>query len=256
MLFHLASATYNQRGCVEPELLHLIELEADVVGEAAWPRRLSPQFWIAPSPLAPRARAIAPEQQSPSTIAPIRIQVLGCFSIRKDSVTLSITPGHGSTLVKLIAVRGGAVPIDIAIDMLWPEVDPPTGRRRLKNVISRLRKELGERAVVRSDQSIALGIDVRLDLNEFEQRARNALVLNASKPDETIAAAIEALDEYGGSLLPLDLYEDWIGEARTHFQARASSILDLVRAKAPESLQPWLAATELRIFNPELGLST
>lgn len=252
MLFHIASAAYNQCGIVEPELLHLIELEADVVGEAAWPRRLSPQFWALPDAKGAASRAADELSLGDAVIEPLAIQILGGFAIRNGSQTVPVTSGHGSTLVKLIAVRGGCVPIEVAIDLLWPEVDVETGRRRLKNVVSRLRKELGERAVVRSDQTIAFGIDVRLDLNEFDQRARNAMVLSAARSPEAVAAAVDALDVYRGALLPLDLYDDWIEEARTFSQARAASILDLVRVHAPRSLEPWLAATELRINNREI----
>jgi hypothetical protein len=251
MLFHLATAEFKHSGFVDPQLLQLIELEADVVGEATWPRRLQPQFWSRGQTQVPTEADSAPPA---GMIDAIAIDILGGFTVRSGDTLMALSSGHVTTLVKLMAVRRGCVPVEVAIDLLWPEADMETGRRRLKNVISRLRKELGERSITRSDQSIAFGINVRLDVNEFDQRARNAMVLSASHSPDAVAAAVAAMDVYRGALLPMDLYDDWVEEARTFFRARAASLLGLIRSAVPSDLQPWLAATTLRISGSAFGL--
>ncbi len=258
VLLHVAFAAHRCNGSVEPDLLNMVELEADVVGDTKWPRLLAPELWArkpesesvihGPSPQNPVPRS---RSRASHPIAPVSVEVLGGFVIRRYDDVITPSPGHVATLLKLLSVRGGCVPVEIAIDQLWPDVDVDTGRRRLKNVLSRLRKEVGEGTVVRSDQSIAFGMNVFLDVNEFDQRARKAMVSSASHSPEAFTAACAALDVYRGALLPMDLYEDWIEESRTYLQARAFALLDLVRASASDTLRPWLTETSLRVSNLE-----
>ena len=260
VLLYVAYAARRCNGIVEPYLLNLIELEADVVGDTKWPRHLAPELWreLVPTKVVAvgNAGALAQHASLSHPLAPVSIEVLGGFVIRSDDAVITPSPGHTATLIKLLSVRGGYVPLEVAIDQLWPEIDVETGRRRLKNVLSRLRKEVGEGTVVRSDQSIAFGMNVFLDVNEFDQRARKAMVLSASNSTDTFEAAVAALDVYRGALLPMNLYEDWIEESRTYLQARAFALLDLVRASGGETLRPWLTETALRVANLEAVFSS
>ena len=260
VLLYVAFAARRCNGVVEPDLLTMIELEADVVGDTKWPRLLAPVLWrergAAPVTAVGSAGARARRANSSHPVAPVSIEVLGGFVIRSYDVVITPSPGHVATLIKLLSVRGGFVPLEVAIDQLWPEVNVETGRRRLKNVLSRLRKEVGEGTVVRSDQSIAFGMNVFLDVNEFDQRARKAMVLSASNSADAFEAAVAALDVYRGALLPMNLYEDWIEESRTYLQARAFALLDLVRASGAETLRPWLTETALRVANVDAVFSS
>jgi tetratricopeptide (TPR) repeat protein len=253
VLLHVAYAAKRCNGSVDSDLLNMVELEADVVGDTKWPRLLAKELWTAPQLEPTRLRSSVISEKA---VAPVSVEVLGGFAIRRYDNVITPSPGHVATLLKLLSVRGGCVPVEIAIDQLWPDVDVDTGRRRLKNVLSRLRKEVGEGTVVRSDQSIAFGMNVFLDVNEFDQRARKAMVSSASHSPEAFTSACAALDVYRGALLPMDLYEDWIEETRTYLQARAFALLDLVRASASEALRPWLTETSLRVSNLEAVCSS
>ncbi len=248
VLLDLGWAAHIQDGSVDPRALDQIEIEADIVGEGIWPRLLRPELW--------RKQPDPVEPQILEPLQTIWISVLGGFEVRLGDSAVMLPPGHASTLVKLMSVRGGCVPVEVAIDLLWPDASVEMGRRRLKNVLSRLRKDLGERSVVRTDQSIAFGITVRLDVNEFDQRARKTMVLSASHLPEQVASALEALDAYTGAVLPLDLYEDWVEDARIFNQKRAMALLEIVRLHATPELRPWLAETSLRVENLEAGFAS
>ena len=72
------------------------------------------------------------------------LQLFGGFSLRVAGVDYRTPqPGHPSALVKMLAVNGAMTP-DAAIDALWPDADMETGRRRLRNLLNRIRQRAGE----------------------------------------------------------------------------------------------------------------
>lgn len=159
-----------------------------------------------------------------STVEP-RLRLLGKFELTVGDADRTPQPGHPSTLVKLLALRG-TVPADTVTEVLWPGADPATGRARLRNLLNRVKERCGQ-VVLRTGEELRLDDAIRVDVKSFDQAAAAAL---AAPPDERVGRARHALALYTGDLLPGDLYEDWAALDRTRLQRQFVSLADLVAA--------------------------
>ncbi len=165
---------------------------------------------------------------------PVVIRLLGEFSVTRGGQPVPVPPGQGRQLVKLVAVSGGRLPADAAIEALWPESDPLVSANRLRTVLNRLKDAAGE-LVIREDRDLCLGEDVHTDLRAFEDNARQASTLAAGRSREAVSAARAALSRYGGDLLPDDRYEAWAELPRERSRRQALALLDLCARSAAES---------------------
>ena len=146
--------------------------------------------------------------------------------------TIELGAGQGTQLLKLVAVSGGAVHAEQAIEQLWPEVAPDAGRNRLRTVLNRLRDTAGD--VVRRDGDLlALAPEARLDLTQFRREAREALALRGD-PAPAVAVARSAIARYRGDVLPHDLYEEWATAARDDARRTMLELLDLCAEAAAQ----------------------
>jgi DNA-binding SARP family transcriptional activator len=157
---------------------------------------------------------------------PVEVSVLGGLAVRSGGVPLDPPPGRPTLLVALLAVRGGRAPADELIETLWPGVDPDSGRKRLRNVLNRLRGALGA-VVVREGDVLAFAEGARVDAVTFEHEALAAL-----DPDAGAGRARAALARYTGPLLPEAPYLDWAAEARERLSRRYLALLDLLAGEA------------------------
>lgn len=164
---------------------------------------------------------------------PVAVSVLGRFELTRGGRTIALPPGQSEQLIKLIAVSGGRLQAEQAIEALWPETGIDVGRNRLRTLLNRLRDGAGE-LVQREGELLALGSDVRLDLNEFHRAAREARALAAGEPAAAVAVARSAIARYRGPLLPHDPYADWAEEPREAARATMLDLLDLCAAVALE----------------------
>ena len=176
-----------------------------------------------------RPAALALEQAS----LPANLSVLGRFQLTRAGRPLPLAAGRGPQLLKLLVATGGRLPADAVIDALWPEADPVAGRNRLRTTLSRLRSDAGE-VVIRDGDSLSLAEDLRVDLQEFEREARQALAFGAAEPNLALAMASSAISRYHGELLPGDLYEPWLERPRERARRIALELLDLCSDIATE----------------------
>ena len=156
------------------------------------------------------------------------VRLLGDFSVTVGGRQSNPPPGRTATLVKLLAVRGRPVPIDDAIETLWPELDPETGRARMRNVLSRIKSASGE-LVRRDGDALALAPGTAVDAYEFEREARLAM---SATGDEAAALASRAVARYDGELLPGDRYEDFSVTLRERLALLHLALLDRLAAHA------------------------
>jgi DNA-binding SARP family transcriptional activator len=91
-------------------------------------------------------------------------------------------------------------------------------------VLGRLRDAAGD-VVTRDGELLVLDQTVRLDLEQFQREAREALALGPVDPTSAVASARSAIARYRGELLPSDPYDDWLQEPR---EAAAQTMLDLL----------------------------
>jgi len=157
----------------------------------------------------------------------LRIKVFAGFSVELNGEPVEMPDGHVPTLLKLLAVSDTAVPTDVVFDVLWPDASTDLARRRIKNIVSRLRSLIGAENVIRSNEALQLGPSVSIDLQHFNRHVRTAL---AETSDAQLACEhlTEALNLYQGELLPTDAYEDWASDARAAARARTLSVLDKI----------------------------
>ncbi len=151
------------------------------------------------------------------------VRLFGAFSVVVSATDRTPQPGHPSSLVKLLAIQG-VMTVDAAIDALWPDAEIETGRRRLRNLLNRIRQRAGD-VVMRDGELLRLSDGVSTDLQVFEERAAAAL---SGTPDERVGSARLAIGLYQGELLPGDVYEDWSAMPRERAKRQYLSLIDIV----------------------------
>ncbi len=164
---------------------------------------------------------------------PVVVSLLGGFSMSRGGQPVEVPPGQGRQLIKLVAVGGGRLTADAAMEELWPQTDPEISANRLRTVLSRLKDAAGE-VVIREDRDLRLGPAVQADVQAFEHDARRARSLAAEGSREAVSAARAALSRYRGDLLPDDAYEPWAELPRERLRRQALVLLDLCAACAAE----------------------
>jgi DNA-binding SARP family transcriptional activator len=100
-------------------------------------------------------------------------------------------------------------------------------------VLGRLRV-LAPESVAREGEMLVLGEDVRLDLEQFRQEARQALSLGVAGGNAAVAIARSAIARYRGDVLPHDSYEDWADAPREDARRTMLDLLDLCAAAAAQ----------------------
>jgi DNA-binding SARP family transcriptional activator len=126
-------------------------------------------------------------------------------------------------LVALVALRP-AVPVDEAIELLWPDIDPQIGRSRLRNLLNRVRERSGL-VVQRVGDLLTLADGVEVDAQVFDRLADAAL---AAAPGDRCGLARHALSQWSGELLPEHRYVDWLAGNRERLRRRYLRLLDEV----------------------------
>ena len=175
---------------------------------------------------------LAVETGQPAALAleaaalPVYVCVLGRFALTRGGRPITMTPGQGTQLLKMVAVSGGRVPADVAIEALWPDAGREAGRNRLRTVLNRQRTEAGE-VIIREGDSLLLAPEVRVDLALFHAEASRALAFGLAEPAVAVAVARGAIARYRGDVLPDDPYEDWAEAPRDQARRRMLELLDL-----------------------------
>jgi DNA-binding SARP family transcriptional activator len=131
-------------------------------------------------------------------------------------------------LCMLLAAHDGDLPVEQAMEMLWPESEPEKQRRNFKVTLHRLRKSLepemdksfGSTYVHLENHRLVLDTQrCRLDSLKFETLCR--LADNARQEgDHALAEThfLEALTLYCKDFLARELFEDWVEARRTRLR--------------------------------------
>jgi DNA-binding SARP family transcriptional activator/ATP/maltotriose-dependent transcriptional regulator MalT len=217
----LRARAAQRRGDLDAAREHAAEAvrEVELLGDVGLIWRTEPR-------LAEQLTSVLPVTLSAS-MAPWQVTLLGGFEVRQAGTDVSPPPGHPSTLVKLLALRGTST-VDEVIDLLWDDVDLRAGRARLRNLLNRLRDRSGP-LVVRQADTLALSPEAEVDAARFETLATQVL---AAEPEDRAGLARRCLAMYPGELLPGDRYEDWVTAPRERLRRRFLALVDLVAADA------------------------
>jgi DNA-binding SARP family transcriptional activator len=154
--------------------------------------------------------------------------VLGEFELRRNGVIVRVPPGSGVWLVQHLAVFGART-VDEVTDRLWPEADGATARRRLRNLLNRVRAECGA-LVERDDTRLRLCAATTVDLWEFQRLV--AAVASAPAVERSGYARV-AIARATGQLLG-DVVDDDVAVIRERVRRQVVDLLDLVADDAVE----------------------
>lgn len=160
------------------------------------------------------------------------VRALGAFEVTRGGRQLVLAPGRPSLAVKALVVARGRMHSEELIEALWPEVDPPTGRARLRNLLNRIRATAPD-LVRRDGEVVLLSPAVEVDVLDFEDEANRALAAATDgRTGEAVTLARSALGRYRGTLLPDDPYEPWAAAARERLRTLHVRLLDMLAVQA------------------------
>lgn len=111
------------------------------------------------------------------------------------------------TLLSFMALSGGTVHIEHAVDVLWPGLPLNHGRHRLRNVLTRLHMACGQ-LVIR--EGLTLVLRANTDVREYEEAVARLLML----------AGLE--------IAPESRYEDWADAARRRLNVATAQLAALI----------------------------
>ena len=151
----------------------------------------------------------------------VLVTILGPLTVERAGERATLPAGHPSTLLAYLA-RHRTAHVEQVLDVLWPDVTVERARRRLRNVLARLRGAVGD-VVIRRDQQLALADGVEVDAHRFEVLARRAL--DATGPEQ-FALIDDALATWTGSPLPEWPYDDWALRAAEQLSATRHALLE------------------------------
>jgi DNA-binding SARP family transcriptional activator/tetratricopeptide (TPR) repeat protein len=154
--------------------------------------------------------------------AAIDVRLFGPFKVDIDGERADVSRGHCSTVVKLLVLNDGAVHNEVAIDVLWPKATVAVGRRRLRNILRRLRA-VDPRLVERHGEVLRVGPSVDADYWR-SKRALDAALQPASANLDAYSDAFIQLFE--PELLAEDRYADWAEQQRVTLNQQRLRVLD------------------------------
>jgi LuxR family transcriptional regulator, maltose regulon positive regulatory protein len=181
---------------------------------------------------------------------PVRIRTLGQFSVLLDGAPLTFrgkAPKRPMELLKGLIARGGiGVDAQALWETLWPDSDGDAAANAFAMALHRLRKLLGDDAVVQLDDGkLSLNRDLCwLDLWTFESHCEAA-----NSPAEN--AALDAdrrlyrvLDLYRGHFLISETAQSWILPVRDRLRSKMLRAVQAL-AHAHEVAGRWDRATDV-----------
>ena len=181
--------------------------------------------------------ALAANTEQPAALAlrasalPMSLAVLGRFELTVGGRPVPLRPGQETQLLKFVAVSGGRVHAEQAIETLWPEVArlgrPQPPANRAQPVAGHCR-----RGANREGEILALDAGLQVDVQEFFSEAHRAHALASKDLALATAVARGAMARYRGDLLPDDRYDDWAEKPRQQAKLVMLELLDVCATEA------------------------
>ena len=199
--------------------------EAAQLGHPDLPFVREPEVARTLQPLAARSSSSA--RDTAATHGP-RISVFGGLAVESDGRTVEPT-GRPAELLGFLALHGSPATAEQAIEALWPDGEPTRGRERLRTVLRRVRRDVGD-LLERHEEQLRFRTGVTVDVDDFLALVRQARRATAAGED----AAVAALGLYNGEGVSLPGFHGWVEEPRRHLDQQAMAMHDLVAEAAEE----------------------
>ena len=180
----------------------------------------------------------------------LRVQILGLYRITTPvGVEITGLRDKAAELFALLLLNPAGVPVERAIETLWPEVAPAAGRKRFRTVLSNLRTTLGDALgpevaapVGRIGEVCRLDLaDIDCDLWAFERAVEASAT--ASDVEAKIAALRDAADSYRGDLAD-GAYYAWVDAPREKLRDQTVNVLVRISELAAEDAHGAIAFLE------------
>lgn len=217
----------------QQELVALGYSDAESMGERAVARELQSLLEQAAPPAEP---GVTPRRPAPrSNAARLRLCVIGQpMTVHDGEESISVPSGNPQRLVGVVVANSGTASFDQLGESIWPGEDVETSRTRLRNVLLRLRRVVGD-VVVRSGSGVRLGPGVACDLLEFERLARDALSSSRADPDLAGRLAHDAIAVGDGTVFVDFEYDEWAVGARRAAEQQLIGLFDLLSVQAQDA---------------------
>ena len=156
------------------------------------------------------------------------------WSSRTGDDVHKVPPGNPQRVVGVVVANGGTATFDQLSEAMWPGEDLDVSRPRLRNVLLRLRRAVGD-VVVRSGTGVRLADEVVCDLLDFDRLALDALSSARADPELAGRVAAEAVRAGEGTVFAGFEYEEWAIAARRSAEQRMIGLLDLLSVQAEDA---------------------
>ncbi len=219
------------------ELVALGFSDPESMGEARLTRRLHEMLTRPAAPVVPESEPVTPMRRRTTASAPsgLRLTVIGEPMTVVDGDEHTIVPnGNPQRLVGVVVASGGSATFDQLGESIWPGEDVETSRTRLRNVLLRLRRAVGD-VIVRSGSGVRLAPGVSCDLLEFERLAADALSSARADPDLAGRLAHDAIDAGDGRVFVDFEYDEWAVSARRSAEQQLIGLFDLLSVQAEDA---------------------
>ncbi|MFD2420352.1 AfsR/SARP family transcriptional regulator [Amycolatopsis pigmentata] len=132
----------------------------------------------------------------------LEFRLLGPVEVWRGPERLVISSRHQRSVVAALALRPGrVVSVSALVDAVWEEESPPSARRQVIKLVSRLRGVLGDAITTRSSDYVLNVEPDQVDVGVFESSVARARQLSATDPVGAAAAVREALRLWRGPAL-------------------------------------------------------
>ncbi|MGK2949233.1 MAG: tetratricopeptide repeat protein [Acidimicrobiales bacterium] len=163
--------------------------------------------------------------------APIEIRLVGGLAVEVGGRCRPVPSGAAATTVAVVALRR-AIHVEELTTILWPDADAEVARRRLRNVLARVRKAVDVPLVVREGNRLELAPEAVVDHHLLERQASRVLAMEPGPARR--AALVEAVANDQGPLLPEARYDEWALPAQRRTEVRRADLADaLARDPTP-----------------------
>lgn len=187
---------------------------------------------------------------SPASAAVVQVRLLGRFTVLRGQEEVPLRAFGGrlpQQLLRLLAVRRGTlIPKDMIADALWPRRPPADPRGNVEVLVSRIRRALGDPALIRSGPggySLTEDRKCWVDAEAFLAAADDGRRLLADGPAQALACFRNALALWNGEPLAEDTYADWAQLDRRCLSLALNDVLDGAAAAALACGDPASAGT-------------
>jgi len=192
-----------------------------------------------------------PGGRPPGGAAVTRIKLLGRFAVERDGQEIALASFGGRLarqLLRLLALRRGTLVVkELIADALWPDNPPADPAGNIEVLVSRIRRAMGDRTLVRTGPGgyvLADSDRCWVDAEAFLSAVQAGQAALSARPADRLASFRAALGIWHGEPLPEDTYADWAQAGRRRLWLAYLDALDGAATAALESPGAVAAAGE------------